>query len=251
MRRGFLYVLLSLCILFGCGAEKSAYDLDSSKKETDIFFEDVTQYELELDLLMDEDSSPPPECLKHEECPEEKFCNEGICEDDICMPGDTYCFSDFEMNICDSFGSGYVVFQCAGNQKCAYGECRDIICAYPWKGCYDGMIAECDETGTKYKLTPCPKGQVCDNSGECQMNYGYIYVILDNYPYDETKPVATSYNAYKEYTNDILSEGDIDQCLKDMLNDPKYVSVAPAENFPDCQDPSLLRNFQELPLRMQ
>ncbi len=68
-------------------------------------------------------------CSSHYNCEEWEYCGEGICQPDICDPGEAICgAAPFErVFVCDQYGGEYVLsHECEYWEFCADGECRTI-----------------------------------------------------------------------------------------------------------------------------
>jgi hypothetical protein len=82
------------------------------------------------------------EFLVVQQCGAYRYCQDGLCYTQQCLPGTYYCMGR-ELRRCDELGSGYVVEQtCNGQQRCNAAErtCVDVCSPDP---CSCAMFSPC------------------------------------------------------------------------------------------------------------
>lgn len=109
------------------------------------------------------------ECRGPGDCEPGRFCDEGICRDWICTPGERFCAGDLLVR-CATDGSGVTVLQqCDDGDPCTVGDgCEDRACRIPvMRDCDDGDPCTQDRCDPVLECLHDPLEGPCDDGNPC------------------------------------------------------------------------------------
>ena len=99
-----------------------------------------------------------------ENCPEGSVCEDGECVDTTCEPPLARMCDGNAVVICSPEGAGWSdPMPCPEGFLCVQGTCVTETCESGTVECIENNVAECNEDGTAWTLTPCDEGQSCFN----------------------------------------------------------------------------------------
>lgn len=132
-----------------------------------------------------------------EKCPDTKVCYQGSCVTPTsCTPGESKGCGGFTSELyCSDDGKSLVTKKCPGQQQCAAGKCRDVLCTPGISECNTQKdYKTCTEDGQGFgDPIPCKTGatcfggkclSLCETNLKVASNVGCEYwsVDLPNYP---------------------------------------------------------------------
>jgi formylglycine-generating enzyme required for sulfatase activity len=99
-----------------------------------------------------------------EPCGDDAYCQEGACQDRVCIPGSDPVCIDGDIQQCDDLGAAYVlVTACQPNEGCREGECLPLVCEPGSVRCVEDVVETCSEDGFEILRTSCqPQQGFCD-----------------------------------------------------------------------------------------
>ena len=107
-------------------------------------------------------------CSGSDDCPEEAFCKDGECVDDICTPGTAAC-DDNTIVVCNEEGSAFEgQADCSEGLYCEDGACHEQTCTPGFTECDGDLLMVCDALGKQMELkTDCGKNEQYCFDGKC------------------------------------------------------------------------------------
>ncbi len=90
-------------------------------------------------------------CQGDEMCPPERFCLNGSCLPDICVPKSAKCSNLAAKAVCMDSGAGYISEDCKEKESCEDGECKSAMCDPGKKFCVDNQVVVCGARGVSWK----------------------------------------------------------------------------------------------------
>ena len=88
------------------------------------------------------------ECLTDQNCPQEQFCLDHTCVDDVCKPGETRCYGKPQVAMCAANGGAWLPSDCPAGQLCLDGKCRKPPCKPGAKHCDGTVVMRCADDGS-------------------------------------------------------------------------------------------------------
>lgn len=93
-------------------------------------------------------------------CGDGRYCDVGVCKDQVCEPGTRSCAGATSVQTCDALGSELTVTSCAGGRQCQEGQCVEPACVPDCAGRTCGPDPVCG--------TSCGSCDgVCTEDGQC------------------------------------------------------------------------------------
>lgn len=108
------------------------------------------------------------DCRTDQDCPQSAFCIEGQCIPDICVPGETRCYTVKNVAMCKANGGGWNLSACPSETFCEDGKCVPFNCSPGSLVCDKANVMKCDADGVAYVFDEdCTKTNQACVSGAC------------------------------------------------------------------------------------
>jgi len=110
---------------------------------------------------------PPVPCTGDKGCGAGRFCDEGTCRAQVCVPGSATCGSATSITLCDPRGATRADMPCPGGAACTDGRCQSPRVCEPGVSMCEGESARrvCTPDGTSFMSVACASGERCTNGG--------------------------------------------------------------------------------------
>lgn len=97
------------------------------------------------------------------------ICSRCTCSEDLCVPGMTTCFDDYEsVLVCSDDGQRWATEPCPEGKICFRGNCHALTCVPDLTQCSGNAVVQCKDDGSDWgEPKECSGGTVCDQ-GECR-----------------------------------------------------------------------------------
>jgi hypothetical protein len=106
------------------------------------------------------------------------WCKDSACVKTLCIPGAKDCPSVDVSAVCADDGESWLETPCEEGDKCAQGECKEVVCTPGDQHCEEGLVAKCDPLGVGWMKFACPPGQGCFVN-QCEPVRHNLLVIFD------------------------------------------------------------------------